>query len=74
MFQINKALKNLSAAVGKLVELYKSKPAGRKGFPSAGHFLSQMDLSSFHDAEAKYSHDLTEFTKKQFFEVILFAM
>ncbi|KAK3730712.1 hypothetical protein RRG08_041491 [Elysia crispata] len=66
--KINKALKNLSAAVGKLVELYKSKPAGRKGFPSAGYFLSQMDLSSFHDAEAKYSHDLTEFTKKQFFE------
>ncbi|RUS92098.1 hypothetical protein EGW08_000122 [Elysia chlorotica] len=66
--KINNALKNLSEAVERLVEVYKCKPAGRKGSQSDGHFLSQLDLGAFHDAEAKYSHDLTEFTKKHFFE------
>ncbi|GFR85918.1 HAUS augmin-like complex subunit 3 [Elysia marginata] len=66
--KINEALKNLSAAVERLVELYKNKPEGRKGFHSEGYFLSQMNLALFHDAEAKYSHDLTAYTKKQFFE------
>lgn len=66
--KINKALKKLSAAVERLVEIYKSRPEDRKRIAPEGYFLSQMNLSPFHDAEAKYSHDLTAFTKKQFFE------
>lgn len=32
-------------------------------------FLSHLDLKAFHEAEEKYSRELTAFTKRQFFEV-----
>ncbi|GFN87110.1 HAUS augmin-like complex subunit 3 [Plakobranchus ocellatus] len=68
--KINKALQSLAGAIGRLGELYKNKSEGKGKMNSSSedHFLSQLDLSAFHDAEAKYSHDLTAFTKKQFFE------
>ena len=35
----------------------------------AAVFLSQVDLSNYHSMEESFTHELTAFTKKQFFEV-----
>ena len=35
-------------------------------------FLSQIDLSHYHSMEERFTHELTAFTKKQFFEVKMY--
>ena len=58
----------MSASVSALAELYSSSPSTK----NYDDFLSQIELKAFHDAEEKFSKDLTAFTKKQFFNVSYF--
>ncbi|CAL1529542.1 unnamed protein product [Lymnaea stagnalis] len=69
--KVDQALEKLLESVESLVHLYKGSTAkSGAGDSVEGHpvFLSQIDLNAFHEAEERFSHDLTAFTKKQFFE------
>uniref|UniRef100_A0A0B7A1I8 HAUS augmin-like complex subunit 3 N-terminal domain-containing protein n=1 Tax=Arion vulgaris TaxID=1028688 RepID=A0A0B7A1I8_9EUPU len=68
--KVTATLQSLTESVHKLIDLY-SAPSGdqKEGqTENSGHFLTQCDLTAFHETEEKFSRDLTAFTKKQFFE------
>ncbi|XP_005110443.1 HAUS augmin-like complex subunit 3 [Aplysia californica] len=69
--KIDESLQKLVGSVGALIELYncpsKTSKESRTGVEASCDFLSQAELKAFHDAEEKFSRDLTAFTKKQFF-------
>ena len=51
-------------------QVYISEPShGRDSFEQPGVFLSQTDLSSFFKVEEAFTQELTNYTKRLFFEV-----
>ena len=64
---MNSSLDTLMASVSQLSTLYNSMDRG----DHSPFFLSQLNLHEYGNAEEKFTGELTTYTKKQFFEVIL---
>lgn len=71
--KIDESVQQLSQSIHTLADFYRPTTSdnqprrdGRSHMKDAD-FLSQGELKAFHDAEEKFSKDLTAFTKKQFF-------
>ena len=71
-FQSNASLQRLEESVGRLCNLYTDQLHSERGeHEETGMiFLSQFSLDPFHKSEENYSKELTNFTRKLFFEVV----
>ena len=71
MLQMNKSLGELMSAVSQLSALYRTADAPTNHRDHNMVFLSQVDLHPYLQSEEKFTQELTAFTKKQFFEVLM---
>ena len=70
-FQSNASLQRLEESVGRLCNLYTDQLHSEREREETGMvFLSQFSLDPFHKSEENYSKELTNFTRKLFFEVV----
>ena len=69
--QSNASLQRLEESVGRLCGLYSDQLHSERGEREETGliFLSQFSLDPFHKSEENYSKELTNFTRKLFFEV-----
>lgn len=73
---MNEAIEDLMKAVQELTRLYdgisKTRTSEKEKLDShESVFLSQLDLQAFHNMEDKFGMELTNYTRKQFFEACI---
>lgn len=61
-------LGEVKQSISNLLEMYAS-PASHPEY----QFLSQLDLMDYYHVEEQYTHGLADYTRKQFFEVLLYS-
>lgn len=61
-------MEQLVETVGQLSEIYEL-PVQEKAEEAMPMFLSQLSLDEYHQKEERFSQELSNFTKKKFFEV-----